>query len=85
MCPLTRKPSTHLSCPVWLAPGPESPHQKGQVAARLPPCEGALLLNRLVQLVLSLLLVRQTLFLLLSQTVIILVVLVNKYPCMSIY
>ena len=55
------------------------------MAARLPPCEDALLLNRLVQLVLSFLLARQTLFLLLSQTVIILVVLVNTYPCTSIY
>ena len=55
------------------------------MAARLPPCEDALLLNRLVQLVLSFLLARQTLFLLLSQTMIILVVLVNTYPCTSIY
>ena len=70
---------------MWLAPGAESPHQKGQMAARLPPCEDALLLNRLVQLVLSFLLATQTLFLLLSQTVIILVVLVNKYPRTSIY
>ena len=64
--PLPGNPVHNLSCPVWLALGPESPHQKGQMAARLPPCEDALLLNRLAQLVLSFLLARQTLFLLLS-------------------
>lgn len=73
-----------LNLRAWLARGPAWPGGKGN-RQEACPCVGLLrLLTRLTHRVLSLLLVRKTCFLLLSEIMTILVVLVNRYPFANI-